>query len=100
MVDEGLLTVPWANEIFMWGFDFFAVGKFLVVPATLLLGVRRSILLQLAAMAATRASYLVAPASTAVQLGASPAAQPTNPNRNFARRRRSPRSVSCPSLTW
>ena len=70
MVERGFLTVKRADQIFMVGFEAFAAGKLLVVPTTLLLGIRRSLLLQLAVMAACCGAYLVAPASDAVQQGA------------------------------
>mmetsp|Transcript_4198 Transcript_4198/g.10900 ORF Transcript_4198/g.10900 Transcript_4198/m.10900 type:complete len:736 (+) Transcript_4198:97-2304(+) len=70
MVAEGLLTSHRADEIFMTGFQAFAVGKFLVVFATLWIGLRRSLLLQLFMMAASCVAYLVAPARPAVQVGA------------------------------
>ena len=70
MVSEGLLTERRADEIFMVGFEAFAVGKFLVVPQTILLGVRHSLLLQLLVMAGCCFSYLVRPTSSAVHLGA------------------------------
>ena len=69
MVEHHFLTARRADEIFNLGFEAFAVGKFLVVPTTLLLGIRRSLLLQLAVMTATCAAYLVAPQNDAVQLG-------------------------------
>ena len=40
MVDAGLVSEDRIQAIFMTGFEAFAVGKFAVVPATLLLGVR------------------------------------------------------------
>ena len=66
MVSEGLLTERRADEIFMVGFEAFAVGKLLVVPQTILLGVRHSLLLQLLVMAGCCFSYLVRPTSSAV----------------------------------
>ena len=68
LVAEGLITEARADEIFMHGFDAFAVGKFLVVPATLLLGLKRSLLLQLTATLLTCLGFLVAPADPRVQL--------------------------------
>ena len=70
MVDNGLLTVARADQIFMVGFEAFAIGKLLVVPTTLLLGTRRSVLVQLGMMTLCCGSYLVAPANPAVQMGA------------------------------
>lgn len=70
MVAEGLLSVDRANEIFMVGFDAFCIGKLLVLPSTILLGVHSSLLLQLAMMALACVAYLVAPAAPAVQIGA------------------------------
>ena len=67
MVADGLSSVPQIEAIFMTGFEAFAVGKFLVVPTLLLLGVRRALLLQVSAMGACCAAYLIAPASHAVQ---------------------------------
>ena len=69
MVAEGLITEKRADEIFSVGFEAFAVGKFLVVASTIVLGVRRSLLLQLLMMTLSCAAYLVAPGSAAVQLG-------------------------------
>jgi len=69
MVAEGLVTVKRADEIFMVGFEAFAVGKFLVVLMTIALGLRRSLLVQLFMLTVSCASYLVKPASDAVQLG-------------------------------
>ena len=40
MVDAGLVSEDRIQAIFVTGFEAFAVGKFAVVPATLLLGVR------------------------------------------------------------
>ena len=67
-VAVGLMTEKRADEIFMIGFEAFAVGKFLVVPMTLGLGLRNSMLLQMAISVAAMGSYLVAPASPTVQL--------------------------------
>lgn len=69
-VAEGLMTEKRANEIFMIGFEAFAVGKFSVVPMTLLFGLRRSMLIQIAVCFICCAAYQVAPHSDAVQLGA------------------------------
>ena len=62
-VAEGLMTEKRADEIFLIGFEAFAVGKFLVVPMTLLLGFRRSLLAQIATSVACFASYLIDPSS-------------------------------------
>lgn len=69
-VAEGLMTEKRANEIFMIGFEAFAVGKFLVVPMTLLFGLRRSMLIQTAACAICCSVYQIVPKSDAAQLGA------------------------------
>ena len=68
-VENGLMTEKSADAIFMVGFEAFAVGKFLVVPMTLLLGLRRSILTQIAISILSLAATLVTPESKAVQLG-------------------------------
>ena len=68
MVAEQLLTIPRADHIFMLGFEAFAIGKLLVVPTTLLLGVRRALLLQLSVMTTCCAAYLVAAGNPLVQL--------------------------------
>lgn len=70
LVESGLLTVGATDSIFMVGFEAFAMGKLLVVPTTLLLGVRRSLLLQLAVMTLACGSYFVIPGRHAAQLGA------------------------------
>ena len=69
-VAEGLMTEKRADEIFLIGFEAFAVGKFLVVPMTLLLGFRRSLLAQIATSVACFASYLIDPSSDRRQLAA------------------------------
>jgi hypothetical protein len=68
MVAKGMCTQPWAESVFMTGFEAFAYGKFLVVPFTLLLGLRKSMLTQLVMSTATFASFLAFPRSLTVQL--------------------------------
>jgi hypothetical protein len=70
LVDAGLLTEKRIDAIFSCGFEAFAIGKGLVVPILLLLGPRRSMLLQLCVLTLSMGSYLLAPGSDAVQIGA------------------------------
>ena len=68
MVEEKFMTVTWAEDVFMKGFEAFAVGKFLVVPATLIFGLRRSMLIQVAMMTASLSMYIFLPGNWKVHV--------------------------------